>query len=114
MSILENLNNITSFIANHPYIFLAAITSSAVITYFYYDAIINYLIKLGSMVKSFIKTSTKHAEATDRLLENEKIIKDQITFLLDELPKINDKGEQLQHFMRLKQILNNITTMLQV
>lgn len=107
-NVYENLNAIFTFIANHPYICLAAVTSSAVVTYLYYDAITNYLLKLGSMFKNFIKTSSQHAEVTEKLLENEQIIKNQLSFILEELPKIDSRDEQYKYILHIHQYLTKI------
>jgi hypothetical protein len=102
---LSKLLSLIEFIGNHPYLTLAAISFSSLIVYFYYNAIINYLLKLGAMLKDLIKASKDHAEVSDLLLKNEVIIMEQIQFILKELPKVASFEERA---ILLNQVVNRL------
>jgi|GEM_PF-5978683 len=92
----HHMQEILNYLSDHPYIILGSIVCVAIMSYFYYDTITTYLLSLGKTVNNIIKTQKEHAEVTRKLLENEQIMKDQITFILETLPKIAQRDEKIR------------------
>jgi hypothetical protein len=86
--------DVLNFALDHPYIIICGVIIFGTLTYLYYSAITEYLIKLGNTVNSLIEQQKLYVKTADAILAHEQELKNQITFILNELPKIANNPDK--------------------